>query len=273
MLKRLSGLPLSRSSTAGPAWAIASVAPRPPSRSSACGGHATRRWNHGVVGILRRRLRIQHHIRRFAKEHERTFDFVARGSDGIGGSRIENDDLRGDFAFRSFAPAQRANLDAALNGTGNLGGIRAPVEGMRHLRGFQVRVNAVILEALQRPVAGLLHLRAASQPRTDLRGEVFQILHELGVGLLLRLNLLVSALHRGAIFALGGAFGVALLRLNVSAQPHDKNQDCGGQCSAQDLRRPAKRTVRKGHSFLHSRYFKRRRLYRVAEASLQEMSH
>ena len=56
-------------------------------------------------------------------------------------------------------------------------------------------VDSVILEALQCPIAGSLHLGRAGEPRADLRSEVFQVLHQFGVSRDLVGNLLIGLLH------------------------------------------------------------------------------
>ncbi len=186
-------------------------------RSAACGGNSTRRGNHGVVCIFGRRLRIEHDGCGLAEQNDRALDLAARGGDGVRRLRIHRDDLRGDFAVGCLAPSERADFDAALNGAGDFGGIRATIEGVRHLCRFRVRVNAVVLEPLHSPLSGLLHLRAAGKTRSDLRGEIFQVLHQFGVGLFLGLNLLIGAFHCRAVLAVGGAFGVPLLRVHIGA--------------------------------------------------------
>ncbi len=101
------------------------------------------------------------------------------------------------------------NADAFLDRAGDLGGFQSARPAMRDLRGLQMRVDAVVLEALQCPVAGCLHLRRAGEPSADLRGQIFQVLHQLGVGLHFGSNLLVGLLHR---FAIGSALLGGTLR-------------------------------------------------------------
>ena len=68
--------------------------------------------------------------------------------------------------------------------------------------GFEMRINAVILEALQRPIAGLIHLRRAGKPSSNPGGQILEIFHQFGVGLHFLRDLLIGLFHRGAISAL-----------------------------------------------------------------------
>jgi len=91
---------------------------------------------------------------------------------------------------------------------------------MRNLGAFQMRINAVIVEALQRPIARFLHLLGPGQARPDLGGQVFQIFHQLGMGYYLFINLLVSLFH-GSFVGLLGFIG-AIVRRGLCNQDRAK---------------------------------------------------
>ena len=70
---------------------------------------------------------------------------------------------------------------------------------MCDLRSFEMRIDAVILEALQRPLACTLHLGRTRQPRPDVVAQVFEILYQLGMSFNLVRNLLVRLFHGSAV--------------------------------------------------------------------------
>ena len=82
---------------------------------------------------------------------------------------------------------------------------------MRNLKRLQVRVNAIVLEALQRPVTRASHLRRSRQPWPNAGSQILQILHQLGMSLHLVIDLLVGLLHSRSIdaFVLIGSFSGA----------------------------------------------------------------
>src|SRR3974390_3122318 len=113
--------------------------------------------------------------------------------------QIQEGDIAGDFTICSLAPSQGSNADALLNGAGNLRGFKPARPGVRDLRRLEVSIDSVVLEAFERPIACRLHLRRPSETGPDLRGEVFQVLDQLGARLHFVSYLLVGGLHGLAI--------------------------------------------------------------------------
>src|SRR5579864_237064 len=186
-------------------------------------GNAARRRYHRVIGIVRcfifRAQRVW-----FAGHYDRTLELPFVFIEISQSLDVERLHCAGDGAGRSFAPAERANGHGAADGADNGGGVAATRPGVRDLSGFKVGVNAVSAEALQRPLAGRLHLRRTGQAGPDLGGQVFQVLQQLRMGLDLISNFLVGGFHRLAIFLLlllsarhsGGGWSRWLSRLGAS---------------------------------------------------------
>src|SRR3974377_341070 len=86
-----------------------------------------------------------------------------------------------------------------LDGIDDLRGLDTARPGVRDLRRLEVGVYAIVMKALESPVAGSLHLRRPGEPRADLRRQVFQVLDQFGVRLPLIGDLLVGLLHAFAI--------------------------------------------------------------------------
>ena len=74
--------------------------------------------------------------------------------------------------------------------------------GVRNLGGLEMRVDAIVLETLQCPLAGAIHLWRASQASSDFGREIFEVLHQLGVGLHFVGDFLVCLLHGSTVRAL-----------------------------------------------------------------------
>src|SRR5215469_3542895 len=108
-----------------------------------------------------------------------------------------------------FAPTHGTDSNAALNRAGDFRSLDAAGPGVGDIGGLEMRIYAVILEPLQGPGTGGLHLRGTGQSRPNLGCEVLQVLYQFGVGLHLVIDLLVGFLHRLTVALL--FFGRALL--------------------------------------------------------------
>ncbi len=125
---------------------------------------------------------------------------------------VQRHDVAGDLALGPFTPAESVNADAFLDGAGDFGGFQTAGPAVSNFRRLQMGIDAVVLEALKRPVAGGLHLRRSSKTRANLRGQVLEVLHQLGMSLHFCGDLLIGLFHSFAISVtlLGSARGRSL---------------------------------------------------------------
>ena len=127
-------------------------------RSHVASGTATGGADHRVVGILWIRIELRQ-VRRFAQHHDHALQLAFVLIEVGRFLHVQHHDVASNLAVGAFAPAEGVNADAFLDRAGDLGGFQSARPAVRDLRRFQMRVDAVVLEALQRPVAGRLHLR------------------------------------------------------------------------------------------------------------------
>src|SRR3954471_4044107 len=158
------------------------------------GRNAVTGRDHGVVRVIRN-FTFRGELSRGARDDDGAFELALIFLDVSGIVRVHKVDVPAHRAIGCFAPSQLANLNVLFYWRGYLRGVLSAGPGMWDFGCLQIRAYSIVLEALESPVAGPIHLWRSGETRADLRGQVFEVFHQFRVCFHLVGDFLIGLLH------------------------------------------------------------------------------